>query len=60
MALCRAIAAAVLGDQEKVEFVPTTSETRFTALTSGEIDVLSRNSTWTFTRDVDLSSPSPA
>jgi general L-amino acid transport system substrate-binding protein len=52
--LCRAIAAAVLGDQEKIEFVPTTGETRFTALTSGEIDVLSRNSTWTFTRDVDL------
>jgi general L-amino acid transport system substrate-binding protein len=52
--LCRAVAAAVLGDQEKIEFVPTTGETRFTALTSGEIDVLSRNSTWTFTRDVDL------
>jgi general L-amino acid transport system substrate-binding protein len=52
--LCRAIAAAVLGDQDKIEFVPTTGETRFTALTSGEIDVLSRNSTWTFTRDVDL------
>ncbi len=52
--LCRAIAAAVLGDQEKIEFVPLTSETRFTALTSGEVDVLSRNSTWTFTRDVDL------
>ena len=44
----------MLGDQTKVEFVPTTGETRFTALTSGEIDVLSRNSTWTFTRDVDL------
>jgi general L-amino acid transport system substrate-binding protein len=54
VALCRAIAAAVLADQEKIEFVPTTGETRFTALTSGEIDVLSRNSTWTFTRDVDL------
>jgi general L-amino acid transport system substrate-binding protein len=52
--LCRAIAAAVLEDQSKIEFVPTTGETRFTALTSGEIDVLSRNSTWTFTRDVDL------
>jgi general L-amino acid transport system substrate-binding protein len=51
---CRAIAAAVLSDQTKIEFVPTTGETRFTALTSGEIDVLSRNSTWTFTRDVDL------
>jgi general L-amino acid transport system substrate-binding protein len=54
VALCYAIAAAVLGDSEKVEFVPTTGETRFTALTSGEIDVLVRNSTWTFTRDVDL------
>ncbi len=54
VAFCRAIAAAVLGDQTKIEFVPTTGETRFTALTSGEIDVLYRNSTWTFTRDVDL------
>jgi general L-amino acid transport system substrate-binding protein len=51
---CRALAAAVLGDPAKVEFVPTTGETRFTALASGEIDVLVRNSTWTFTRDVDL------
>ena len=54
VALCRAVAAAVLGDPEKVEFVPTTGETRFTALTSGEIDYLSRNTTWTFTRDADL------
>ena len=54
VALCRAIAAAVLGDQTKVDFTPTTGETRFTALGSGEIDVLVRNSTWTFTRDVDL------
>ncbi len=54
VSVCRAVAAAVLGDQEKVEFVPTTGETRFTALTSGEIDLLVRNSTWTFTRDVDL------
>ena len=38
----------------KVEFTPTTGETRFTALASGEIDVLARNSTWTFSRDVDL------
>jgi general L-amino acid transport system substrate-binding protein len=52
--LCRAVAAAVLSDGEKVEFVPLTSETRFTALASGEVDVLSRNSTWTFTRDADL------
>ena len=54
VAICKAVAAAVLGDAEKVEYVPTTGETRFTALTSGEIDVLSRNSTWTFTRDADL------
>ena len=54
VAMCRAVAAAVLGDGEKVDFTPTTTETRFTALTSGEVDILSRNSTWTFTRDVDL------
>jgi general L-amino acid transport system substrate-binding protein len=54
VAVCYAIAAAVLGDSEAVEFTPTTGETRFTALASGEIDVLVRNSTWTFTRDVDL------
>jgi general L-amino acid transport system substrate-binding protein len=54
VAFCRALAAAVLGDQEKIEFTPTTGETRFTALASGEVDVLSRNSTWTFSRDVDL------
>jgi general L-amino acid transport system substrate-binding protein len=54
VAVCRALAAAVLGDASKVEFTPTTGETRFTALASGEIDVLARNSTWTFTRDADL------
>ncbi|MEB8387578.1 amino acid ABC transporter substrate-binding protein [Rhodobacteraceae bacterium KMM 6894] len=52
--LCRAIAAAVLNDPNAVEFVPTTGKTRFTALASGEIDVLARNTTWTFSRDVDL------
>ena len=52
--LCRAVAAAVLGDPTKVKFVPTTGETRFTALASGEVDVLIRNSTWTFSRDNDL------
>ena len=52
--LCRAVAAAVLGDGNKVKFVPTTSEIRFTALASGEVDVLIRNSTWTFSRDTDL------
>ena len=51
---CRAVAAAVLGDSTAVEFVPTTGKTRFTALASGEVDVLARNTTWTFSRDVDL------
>ncbi len=54
VAQCRAVAAAVLGDQDKIEFVPTTGETRFTALASSEVDMLARNTTWTFTRDVDL------
>ncbi len=52
--VCRAVAAAVLGDPEAVEFVPTTGKTRFTALASGEVDMLARNTTWTFSRDVDL------
>lgn len=52
--LCKAVAAAVLGDASKVKYVPTTGETRFTALASGEVDVLVRNSTWTFSRDNDL------
>ncbi len=54
VAVCRAVAAAVLGDPMAVEFVPTTGKTRFTALSSGEIDMLARNTTWTFSRDVDL------
>ena len=54
VAICYAVAAAVLGDASKVEFTPTTGETRFTALASGEIDLLVRNSTWTFSRDNDL------
>ncbi|RAZ72971.1 amino acid ABC transporter substrate-binding protein [Mesorhizobium atlanticum] len=54
VAFCRAVAAAVLGDPMKVEFVPTTGQTRFTALASGEIDLLSRATTWTFSRDTDL------
>ncbi len=48
---CRAIAAAVLGDATKVRFVPLTAEARLTALQTGEIDVLIRNTTWTITRD---------
>ena len=54
IAICRAVAAAVLGDAEKVEYTTTTGQTRFSALASGEIDMLSRNSTWTFGRDNDL------
>jgi general L-amino acid transport system substrate-binding protein len=52
--ICRAIAAAVLGDGNKVRWVPLNAQQRFTALQSGEIDVLSRNSTWTLTRDASL------
>ena len=48
---CRAVAAGVLGDADAVEYVPLTAEARFTALQSGEIDVLIRNTTWTATRD---------
>jgi general L-amino acid transport system substrate-binding protein len=48
---CRVIAAGVLGDAEAVDFVPLTAEARFTALQSGEIDVLVRNTTYTATRD---------
>jgi general L-amino acid transport system substrate-binding protein len=54
VAVCRAVATAVLGDPQAVEFVPLTTQTRFTALASGEVDMLSRNTTWTFSRDVDL------
>jgi ABC-type amino acid transport/signal transduction systems, periplasmic component/domain len=54
VAVCRAVAAAVLGDPMAVNFVPTTGQTRFTALASGEIDILARNTTWTFSRDTDL------
>lgn len=50
----RAIAAAVFGDAEKVKYVTLTTKTRFTALQSGEIDVLTRNATVTLTRDTDL------
>ena len=54
VAVCRAVAAAVLGDSDAVQFVPLSSKVRFTALSSGEVDLLARNTTWTFTRDVDL------
>lgn len=51
---CRALAAVILGDPEKVRYAPLTAQQRFTALQSGEIDVLSRNTTWTLTRDASL------
>ncbi|MDN5927131.1 MAG: amino acid ABC transporter substrate-binding protein [Hyphomicrobiales bacterium] len=52
--ICRAVAAAIFGDGSKVKFTPTTAKERFTALQSGEIDLLSRNTTWTETRDTEL------
>jgi len=52
--VCRAIAAAVLNDASKVKFVPLTAKDRFTALQSGEVDVLVRNTTWTSSRDSSL------
>ncbi|WP_420132450.1 amino acid ABC transporter substrate-binding protein [Rhodopseudomonas sp.] len=52
--LCRAVAAAVFDDPTKVKFVPLSAKDRFTALQSGEIDVLSRNTTWTLSRDTSL------
>lgn len=52
--VCRAVAAAVLGDASKVQYKALTAKERFTALSSGEIDMLSRNTTWTETRDTSL------
>jgi general L-amino acid transport system substrate-binding protein len=52
--VCRAVAAAIFGDAEKVKYVPLTSQQRFTALQSGEVDVLSNNTTVTLTRDTAL------
>ena len=54
VAVCRAVAAAIFGDPTKVQFTPTTGKTRFTSLASGEIDMLARNTTWTYSRDTDL------
>ncbi len=51
---CRAVAAAVLGDPNKVKFVPLSAKDRFTALQSGEVDLLARNTTWTSSRDTQL------
>lgn len=52
--VCRAVAAAVFGNADKVQYKPLTAKERFTALASGEIDILSRNTTWTHTRDTSL------
>ncbi|CCD85110.1 General L-amino acid-binding periplasmic protein AapJ [Bradyrhizobium sp. ORS 285] len=52
--VCRAIAAAIFNDPTKVKFVPLSAKDRFTALQSGEVDVLSRNTTWTLSRDTSL------
>jgi general L-amino acid transport system substrate-binding protein len=52
--MCRAVAAAVFGDAKKTRYSPVTTQQRFTALQSGEIDVLTRNTTWTITRDTSL------
>jgi general L-amino acid transport system substrate-binding protein len=52
--VCRAIAAAVLGDAHKVRYTPLTSQQRFTAIQSGEVDILARNTTWTLARDSSL------
>ncbi|WP_417528401.1 amino acid ABC transporter substrate-binding protein [Marinomonas shanghaiensis] len=51
---CRATAAAIFGDAQKVKFTPLSAKERFTALQSGEIDILARNTTWTYTRDTSL------
>jgi len=51
---CRQLAAAVLGDANKVKFVPLSAQQRFTALQSGEVDILARNTTWTLQRDTQL------
>lgn len=52
--VCRATAAAIFGDASKIKYTPLTSQQRFTALQSGEVDILSRTTTWTLTRDTKL------
>jgi general L-amino acid transport system substrate-binding protein len=52
--VCRAVSAAIFGDPDKVKYTPLSAKERFTALQSGEIDVLSRNTTWTLVRDTSL------
>ena len=51
---CRAVAAAIFNDPQKVKFTPLSAKERFTALQSGEVDILSRNTTWTMSRDTSL------
>ena len=58
--LCHALAAGIFGDASKVKFIPLNAKERFTALQSGEVDVLSRNTTWTLTRDATLGLTFPA
>jgi general L-amino acid transport system substrate-binding protein len=52
--ICRAVAITIFGDPNRVEFVPVTTQSRFPALASGEVDILSNNSTWTLTRDSNV------
>jgi general L-amino acid transport system substrate-binding protein len=52
--VCKAVAATILSDANKIKWVPLNAQQRFTALQSGEIDILSRNTTWTLTRDASL------
>ncbi|HEY3694213.1 amino acid ABC transporter substrate-binding protein [Phenylobacterium sp.] len=58
--ICRAVAAAALGDANKVRFVPVTAQDRFSALQRGRIDILSRNTSWTYARDASLGLDFPA
>jgi general L-amino acid transport system substrate-binding protein len=57
---CRAVAAAMFGDADKIKYVPTTAQQRFTALQSGEVDVLARTTTWTLPATPRWASISPA
>ena len=52
--MCKAVSAAIFGDEKRVKYVPTTAKERFTALQSGEVDLLARNTTWTMSRDTQL------
>ena len=57
---CKALAAAILGSADKVKYVPLTAQQRFAALQSGEVDILSRNTTWNSKRDTTMGAISPA